>query len=110
MGRAKEIHDELSHPVIDGDGHWLEPIPVFLDFLAVVGGPTAVDQMRAHWRRNSEWYRTTWEERQHRRLRRTIWWGVTAQTYDKASALLPSLLYERLPELGIDFAIIYPSF
>jgi len=25
--RAAEIHDGLKHPVIDGDGHWLEPIP-----------------------------------------------------------------------------------
>ena len=31
--RAAEIHDGLKHPVIDGDGHWLEPIPVFLEYL-----------------------------------------------------------------------------
>ena len=37
-------------------------------------------------------------------------WGVTCNTYDKATALLPALLNERLPELGIDFALIYPSF
>src|SRR5439155_3050969 len=70
----------------------------------------AVDQMRAHWRRSSEWYRASEDERQYKRLRRTIWWGVTTQTLDKATALLPKLLYERLPELGIDFAVIYPSF
>jgi predicted TIM-barrel fold metal-dependent hydrolase len=29
---------------------------------------------------------------------------------DKATALLPALLNERLPELGIDFALMYPSF
>ncbi|HEY7716777.1 MAG TPA: amidohydrolase family protein, partial [Candidatus Binatia bacterium] len=56
------------------------------------------------------WYRATPEERQHGRLRRTIWWGVTSNTHDKASALLPALLNERLPKLGIDFALIYPSF
>jgi predicted TIM-barrel fold metal-dependent hydrolase len=43
-------------------------------------------------------------------MRRTIWWGVTSNTLDKATALLPALLNERLPELGIDFALIYPSF
>jgi hypothetical protein len=26
--RAVAIHDSLKHPVIDGDGHWLEPVPV----------------------------------------------------------------------------------
>ena len=50
------------------------------------------------------------QERQHNRLRRAIWWGVTSNTLDKATALLPALLNERLPELGIDFAVIYPSF
>ena len=26
--RAAEIHAGLKHPVIDGDGHWLEPVRV----------------------------------------------------------------------------------
>ena len=73
------IRAQLGHPVIDGDGHWLEPIPVFLEYLRDVGGPSAVDEMRALWRRNDEWYRSDWRERQHKRLRRTIWWGVTSQ-------------------------------
>jgi predicted TIM-barrel fold metal-dependent hydrolase len=108
--RAAEIHDGLKHPVIDGDGHWLEPIPVFLEYLREVGGAKSVDQMRALWRGRDAWYRATPEERQNNRLRRAIWWGVTSNTFDKASALLPNLLNERLPELGIDFALIYPSF
>ena len=108
--RAMEIHDGLKHPVIDGDGHWLEPIPVFLEYLSEVGGSKLVDQIRALWRARDAWYRATPEERQHSRIRRAIWWGVTSNTYDKATALLPALLNERLPELGIDFALIYPSF
>ena len=108
--RAAEIHDGLKHPVIDGDGHWMEPIPIFLEYLSEVGGAKSVDQMRALWRRNQGWYRATPAERQHNRMRRTIWWGVTSNTLDKATALLPALLNERLPELGIDFALIYPSF
>src|SRR5262245_58884931 len=108
--RAVEIRAGLRHPVIDGDGHWMEPIPIFLEYLREVSGPKAVDQIRALWRRNEAWYRSTWEERQHHRLRRAIWWGVTSNTLDKATALLPALLNERPPELGIDFALIYPSF
>ncbi|MCY4438832.1 MAG: amidohydrolase, partial [Deltaproteobacteria bacterium] len=72
--RAAEIHDGLKHPVIDGDGHWIEPIPVFLEYLSEAGGPGAVDQIRDLWRRNQTWYRATPEERQHQRMRRTIWW------------------------------------
>ena len=110
MDRAAKIHDGLKHPVIDGDGHWMEPIPIFLEYLCEVGGTKSVDQMRALWRGRDAWYRATPQERHHSRLRRTIWWGVTSNTYDKATALLPALLNERLPELGIDFALIYPSF
>ncbi|HTO46852.1 MAG TPA: amidohydrolase family protein, partial [Burkholderiales bacterium] len=107
---AATIRAQLKHPVIDGDGHWVEPIPVFLEYLSEVGGADAVDSLRALWRQNDAWYRATWEERHHKRLRRTIWWGVTTNTRDKAAALLPALLNERLSELGIDFAIIYPTF
>jgi predicted TIM-barrel fold metal-dependent hydrolase len=107
--RAAEIHDSLKHPVIDGDGHWLEPVPVFLEYLSAVDGAKSVDQIRALWQRNHAWYRSNWEQRQHNRTRRSNWWGVTSDTLDKATALLPALLNERLPELGIDFALIYPS-
>jgi predicted TIM-barrel fold metal-dependent hydrolase len=105
-----QIRAQLGHPIIDGDGHWIEPVPVFLEYLSEVAGPGAVDRMRQLWQRGDEWYRAGWEERQNKRLRRTIWWGVTSNTVDKATALIPSLLNERLPELGIDFAVIYPSF
>ena len=108
--RAAKIRSLLEHPVIDGDGHWLEPVPVFLEHLREIAGPAAVDRMRALWQRNNAWYRASPQERQHQRLRRGIWWGVTSNTLDKAAALLPALLAERLPELGIDFALIYPSF
>ena len=30
--RAAEIRAGLKHPVIDGDGHWTEPIPIFLEY------------------------------------------------------------------------------
>jgi predicted TIM-barrel fold metal-dependent hydrolase len=108
--RAARIRASLQHPVIDGDGHWMEPIPIFLEHLREVGGSGAVDRLRALWNRNGAWYRASAEQRRHQRLRRTIWWGVTSNTLDKATALLPALLHQRMPELGIDFALIYPSF
>jgi predicted TIM-barrel fold metal-dependent hydrolase len=111
MGQtAAQIRAGLKHPIIDGDGHWMEPIPIFLEHLGAIGGPAMVDKIRALWRRNSAWYKASVEERHHHRLRRSIWWGVTSDTKDKATALLPKLLDERLPELGIDFAMMYPTF
>src|SRR5437870_3883300 len=57
--RAAEIHDGLKHTVIDGDGHWMEPIPIFIEYLREVGGAGSVDQMRALWRGRDAWYRST---------------------------------------------------
>ena len=38
------------------------------------------------------------------------WWSLpAANTLDRATAHLPRLLYERLDDLGIDFAVLYPS-
>src|SRR4029453_16207060 len=43
-------------------------------------------------------------------ISRTGWWGVpSANTLDRATAMLPNLLYERLDELGIDVAVLYPT-
>ena len=86
--RAAEIHAGLKQPVIDGDGHWLEPVPVFLEYLRDVGGAQSVDRMRALWQRTHAWYRSTWSQRQHDRIRRSNWWGVTSKTLDKATALI----------------------
>ena len=64
--RAAEIHAGLKHPVIDGDGHWREPVPVFLEYLREVGGAQSVARMRALWQRTHAWYR---RPRQPARLR-----------------------------------------
>jgi hypothetical protein len=40
--KSRRVREKLSHPVIDGDGHWLEPYPVFLDYLRDVGGKAMV--------------------------------------------------------------------
>jgi len=37
--RATEIRAGLKHPVIDGDGHWMEPIPIFLEYLSERAAP-----------------------------------------------------------------------
>ena len=68
--RAEQIRASLKHPIIDGDGHWMEPIPVFLEYLAEAGGPKAVDELKARWQRNAAWYYASVEERQHKQIGR----------------------------------------
>ena len=41
-GNASELREEIGHPVVDADGHWIETAPVmkdfFLDFVKDLGG------------------------------------------------------------------------
>ncbi len=107
--RSAEIHAQLSHPVIDADGHWLEPVPIFLEYLEQTAGSAMVDRFRENKMREDVWYGLSAEERMERRLRRPTWWGEPADTLDKATAMLPGLMYERLDEFGIDFAVVYTT-
>lgn len=109
QSRSADIRAQLPHPVIDADGHWLEPVPIFLDFLQQEGGNRAVDRFREIKKREDAWYGIAAEERLTRRLRRPTWWGEPADTLDKATAMVPGLMYERLDEFGIDFAVIYTT-
>ena len=37
------------------------------------------------------------------------WTPQSTNTRDRATAMMPRMLYDRLDELGIDFGIIYPT-
>jgi predicted TIM-barrel fold metal-dependent hydrolase len=106
------IRARLTHPVIDADGHTIEFVPAFLDYLRQVGGPKILERYGAAWEEAGwlDWYRMSWEERRDRRATRPIWWALpTKNTLDRATATLPKLLSERLEETGLDFTILYPS-
>src|ERR1051325_2962816 len=103
------LHARLTHPVIDGDGHWIEFEPTFLDYLKQVGGPTMVER----YHRNNyaadfqHWVRMTLEERRARRALQPAWWGFPSKNaLDRATAMLPKLLYDRMADIGLDFAIV----
>jgi predicted TIM-barrel fold metal-dependent hydrolase len=106
--KSAAVRARLDHPVIDGDGHWLEPIPIFLDYLRDVAGPSMVEKFRKK-ASDVPWYGWTAEERLERRVQRPTWWGEPARTLDRATAMVPRLFYERLDDFGIDFAVVYTS-
>ena len=106
---SSDIRRQLGHPVIDGDGHWLEPVPVFLDFLRDEGGTTAIDAFERFNEQRALWYGKSPAERMSLRLTRPGFWGEPAETLDHSTAMLPGLMYERLEEFGIDFALIHPT-
>ena len=109
---AAEIRANLDHPVIDVDGHILEFFPVFLDFLKQVAGPDMVSRFSTRLKNSDDagWYAKTPAERRRRRIARPPFFSnPTRHTMDRATAMLPGLLRERLDELGLDFTIVYPT-
>lgn len=106
--KSAAVRAQLDHPVIDGDGHWLEPVPIFLDYLREAGGPSMVDHF-VRQAKEAGWYAMSPDERLDVRLKRPTWWGEPASTLDRATAMIPRLLYERLDDFGVDFALIYTS-
>ncbi len=108
------IRARLSHPVIDADGHWMEFMPAVVDAMAEVGGPTIAEGFYRYVRGTRlaafGWYDLAPTERLARRAPRPPWWGTpTRNTRDRATAMLPKLLYARLDEFGLDFSVVYPS-
>jgi predicted TIM-barrel fold metal-dependent hydrolase len=113
------IKGQVNHPIIDADAHWLEPLPVFYDFVATAGGPGAVDRFRQAFHGQgaahnpataNNWYDATEQERLSRRIVRPGFWSFPSEVVDFATASLPNLLHERLDELGIDYAVVYPTY
>lgn len=102
------VRAKLSHPVIDGDGHWVEPYPLVLEYVKAVAGASVADRLDRSVR-DLGWYGMTAGERRHTRTLRPGWWGEAGNTLDRATAMVPALLRERLDEFGIDFALIYTS-
>jgi predicted TIM-barrel fold metal-dependent hydrolase len=105
-----QIRAKLNHPIIDGDGHWVEYDPVFSEQMRKVGGDLAADGFLAAMAATRDALELGVEERRRRRMAMPgFWTRQTGNTYDRATAMMPHLLYERLDEIGSDFAIVYPT-
>jgi len=104
------IRARLTHPVIDADGHWLEYGPVITEQLRRVGGSAAADGFTWLGQQTRDALAMSVDERRRRGLSQEAFWASPEKnTRDRATGLLPRLLYERLDELGLDFAVLYPT-
>jgi predicted TIM-barrel fold metal-dependent hydrolase len=109
---ARAVRARLGHPVVDVDGHLIEYMPAVSDYLRDELGPRrfAAYQRASQWRSRSEPASPSTQELRDRRRPRYAWWGLPAEnTLDRATAMLPALLYERMDELGLDFVVQYPT-
>lgn len=118
--RSARIRADLGHPVIDADGHLIETIPVFhgffLDYVKGLGGGDLAARFEAAGGMDFDdmvlrpWSALSEQRRREIWATRPSWWSLpAANTLDRATAHLPHLLYERLDDFGIDFAVLYPS-
>lgn len=106
-----EIRSHLNRPVIDGDGHHIEYMPYVRDLLAEDAGSDLTEKFDQLMRGSALVRQVPLVARRAAGVTRTAWWGLpTRNTLDRATALLPDLLYDRLEELGIDFALLYPTY
>lgn len=118
---AAQVRKALTHPIIDADGHYIETMPILKPYLIdsvreiaganlakkVEAGAAGVDYDETVLR---PWSKLTDEERSARGISRPPWWTLpAANTLDRATSTIPKLLASRLDDLGIDFAVLYPS-
>jgi predicted TIM-barrel fold metal-dependent hydrolase len=105
-----EVRASLKHPIIDGDGHWVEYNPVFAERMRKLAGDKAADGFIAAQRRIPDALKLSIAERKQRGIAMEGYWTrQSTNTRDRATAMMPRMLYDRLDELGIDFGIIYPT-
>ncbi|HEX9525070.1 MAG TPA: hypothetical protein VF949_18980, partial [Reyranella sp.] len=105
-----DIRSGLKHPIIDADGHWVEYNPVFAERIRKVAGDKAADGFLAAQRRIPDSLSLSIAERKQRGVAMEGYWTrQSTNTRDRATAMMPRMLYDRLDEIGIDFGVIYPT-
>ncbi|MGE0824781.1 MAG: amidohydrolase family protein [Candidatus Binatia bacterium] len=107
---ASKVRAQLHHPVIDADGHWLEFGPLVREELRRIGGAKAVEGFATFPKLVEKDLTMSLAERRRKRVGQQAFWALpTKNTRDRATSVMPKLLYERLGELGIDFTVLYPT-
>src|SRR5204862_1878261 len=75
-----------------------------------IGGDAAVEALELRTRAVPNVLAMSLAERRRRRVAMETFWGSPCEnTLDRATAMLPRLMYERLEDLGIDFCVVYPT-
>ena len=105
------IRAELGHPILDADGHLVEVTTAVLPFLREHMEPSDFQFFVEHGSPLAAGlrYRSN-EERLASRAPQSAWWGQhTKNTLDRATAMFPGLLHQRLEEVGVDFGVFYTT-
>ncbi len=108
---VEKIRGQLDHPVIDGDGHLIEYTPLVRDFLVELAGEEVAQSFDTMQQGGALARQVPLEAKRGLGMTRFAWWGVpTRNTLDRATAMMPKLMYERMDELGLDYALLFPTY
>lgn len=108
---VRRIRDTIDHPVVDTDGHVIEFLPWVRDIVADLAGEDVAIRFDQMVTSSVQIRQVPVELRRQAGVTRNAWWGVPARnTLDRATAMLPELLHARLDEIGIDVALLYPTY
>jgi len=95
---VEAIRARLDHPVIDGDGHLTEHLPLLFDLMTdEVGAATAARVQKIL------------STPDPARPPASSFGTPAKNTLDRATSVLPELLHRRLDQFGIDYALLYPG-
>jgi predicted TIM-barrel fold metal-dependent hydrolase len=110
VSRSAQIRARLNHPIIDSDGHTIENEAVLIEYIASAAGRKVADRYQMIAGGRFRFAGSSLEEARDLHLTRGPWWAIAARnTRDRATAMLPKLLYERLGEMGLDYSVLYTT-
>lgn len=112
MGQSLRQRLGIEHPIIDMDGHVVELVAATLPFLRDAMGPTLFTRYIE--REQAVLYAgrrpAPLGERLRARLPQRGWWTQhTKDTFERALPMFPKLLHESMDDLGLDYAVLYPT-
>ncbi|MGE0384987.1 MAG: amidohydrolase family protein [Gammaproteobacteria bacterium] len=101
--QVEAIRGRIGHPIVDADGHLIEFLPLVLDFAREIAGPEVARSLL-------EYLRQSQNPNDPRFSGARAFWGIPEEnTLDRMTATLPRLMQARMDEIGIDFALMFPS-
>jgi len=107
---SRDIRASLHHPVIDADGHVLEYMPAVEPYLREAMGSATFERYGAQSTPLTRIMTADADRRLATRTPQSAWWGTPARNVrDLATAAAPALMYERMDEIGLDYAVLYPT-
>jgi len=108
-----QVRARLDLPIIDSEGHTFELPPLFMEYLESAAGTKVVERFE------TAYFDTFADPRRSHFLSRS---GASDETSGQPSGpcrhairltsqlrFSPKRMYERLPEMGLDFSVVYPT-